>query len=1006
MTVTRLQSKINSSDATSVTSLTTIFDATPSEGSLLIAVILNQYNPGTRTLPAGWDTLHTLAPQPHAWIGWKIAGPSEATSVTTSWTSSRRSVMVLLEYVGIDSTDAIDVTATANSGGVNTTSQTSGTTAALDLSGQLGLAIFGVENMSSYSNRSYTNSYSEVLAATGGAGSVPLITAAEKNGLVAASTTNTTCSTTAGGNPIWGVILTIHAGPLLAGAASTVDRTSTTVSLSATDAAGGVDPYTYQWHRSTSSGFTPSGGNAISGATSLTLLDTGLSDATTYYYKLAYTDNIATTVYSDELVVTTSGYPLVIITDHDEATSGIVSGMGPLCVTFHATASLRGTGLEIGDWKDTLVEWDFGDPTGRYNVLRGFSAAHIWDIEPASPTNFTVTCTITNSNGLSASAIRTVRVLPNTRTVFYIDPDTGTGAPTSPENNPAAPYDTIANAWSAKAANNTEFRLTANKSHSYTASVGSGSYANIMVRSTIKGTKFTAMMTSNAIHGGNAIALRDAHFAVGGAGSTRRMLDPRFGGRGCWVLDCSSVDPDVIPGTLSVSSGATTFVGVSCDDIRGGILYDGALGTMLGMTMRHSGGERPLRGTGDHALIHDCVTRYAGTAGKVAFDRSGGQFVWIYGNQFYNDDLTNASSCPASLGHPSSSPDPGPQVIVFEKNLCEQAVGAAGKLCLNMSPTNQVVEDCVIRNNIFNRGSLQLGTGSPTFPLRRLRLYHNTVIYPDSPHVVLFQEYNDVLLRNNLFLQYASTGNGPQVLTIANTNTSSPEITDNIWPITVSNQDARVDGAGTRISWDTFNALGLGTGNLAKNITVDELFRPDDVEDIDILKPIPQKMVLFNEDYYGNQREGSLWITGAVGVIPQIHNNDESVESSQASLEFTAIVAYANNTTDGYTIIFSKDGALTEFGKDINTLLDRISRDTSIKSFLNIIGLTSSSGSQLSDVSAIAWRFQAKSNSKDSIAMWSEAGNDNFHYLSNQDISFWEFLSTDSNASILLTKLL
>lgn len=61
-------------------------------------------------------------------------------------------------------------------------------------------------------------------------------------------------------------------------------------SLSVAVATGGVGPYTYQWYRSTTTGFSPGGGNIIAGATALAFMDSGLTPNTTYYYKVVVTD--------------------------------------------------------------------------------------------------------------------------------------------------------------------------------------------------------------------------------------------------------------------------------------------------------------------------------------------------------------------------------------------------------------------------------------------------------------------------------------------------------------------------------------------------------------------------------------------------------------------------------------------------------------------------------------------------------------------------------------------
>lgn len=82
---------------------------------------------------------------------------------------------------------------------------------------------------------------------------------------------------------------------LVAGTISFVSATGSTIALSSTAATGGTGTKYYQWHRSLTTGFTPSGATAISGATSLTLNDTGLTSETLYYYKLVVTDSATPT---------------------------------------------------------------------------------------------------------------------------------------------------------------------------------------------------------------------------------------------------------------------------------------------------------------------------------------------------------------------------------------------------------------------------------------------------------------------------------------------------------------------------------------------------------------------------------------------------------------------------------------------------------------------------------------------------------------------------------------
>ncbi len=96
---------------------------------------------------------------------------------------------------------------------------------------------------------------------------------------------------------------------LTAGALSQVSVAATTAQVASAAATGGTGPYTYQWYRDTSSsGFTPAGGNLIAGATALTLNDSGLVPNVIYYYKVKVTDtgNSNVTDDSDPLTVTTT----------------------------------------------------------------------------------------------------------------------------------------------------------------------------------------------------------------------------------------------------------------------------------------------------------------------------------------------------------------------------------------------------------------------------------------------------------------------------------------------------------------------------------------------------------------------------------------------------------------------------------------------------------------------------------------------------------------------------
>jgi hypothetical protein len=93
---------------------------------------------------------------------------------------------------------------------------------------------------------------------------------------------------------------------LAIGSITLVSVGSTTANLLAPAATGGSAPVTYQWYRSTASGFTPGTGTVVTGGTSLSLADSGLTPGTIYYYEIVATDAAAAKASSNQLTVTST----------------------------------------------------------------------------------------------------------------------------------------------------------------------------------------------------------------------------------------------------------------------------------------------------------------------------------------------------------------------------------------------------------------------------------------------------------------------------------------------------------------------------------------------------------------------------------------------------------------------------------------------------------------------------------------------------------------------------
>jgi PKD repeat protein len=77
--------------------------------------------------------------------------------------------------------------------------------------------------------------------------------------------------------------------------------------------------------------------------------------------------------------------------------------------------------LKSGSAITAQYEWNFGDPTGEYNVLRGWNAAHAYD----TPGTYTITLTVTNDAGKASSVSTQVQIQPDTRRTIYVDSKSG-----------------------------------------------------------------------------------------------------------------------------------------------------------------------------------------------------------------------------------------------------------------------------------------------------------------------------------------------------------------------------------------------------------------------------------------------------------------------------------------------------------------------------------------------------------------------------------------------------
>jgi PKD repeat protein len=86
----------------------------------------------------------------------------------------------------------------------------------------------------------------------------------------------------------------------------------------------------------------------------------------------------------------------------------------------HAVGSTLNSGTPL----TARYEWDFGDPSSKYNKLTGFNAAHIYD----KPGTYTITLKVTDDAGRSTTATQVVTVTADSRRTIYVDSVNGNDA--------------------------------------------------------------------------------------------------------------------------------------------------------------------------------------------------------------------------------------------------------------------------------------------------------------------------------------------------------------------------------------------------------------------------------------------------------------------------------------------------------------------------------------------------------------------------------------------------
>src|SRR5581483_7573289 len=84
-----------------------------------------------------------------------------------------------------------------------------------------------------------------------------------------------------------------------------------------------------------------------------------------------------------------------------------------------AMPTKNGAGTNFGgDASASRIQWNFHDPSGAYNKLPGFNAAHVYE----KPGKYKVTLKVTNAAGQTDTASRVIKVVAPQRRRLYVNP--------------------------------------------------------------------------------------------------------------------------------------------------------------------------------------------------------------------------------------------------------------------------------------------------------------------------------------------------------------------------------------------------------------------------------------------------------------------------------------------------------------------------------------------------------------------------------------------------------
>ncbi len=312
-----------------------------------------------------------------------------------------------------------------------------------------------------------------------------------------------------------------------------------------------------------------------------------------------------------------------------------------LVVNVDALSSTLNSGTPI----TSNYQWNFGDPNTPYNEMTGYNAAHVYD----TAGTYTITLTVTNSDGGVSTTTQKVTIAAAQRTQIYVDPTGGSDSNSGSEN---APLQSLAAAF-ARIGNNTSILLRAGQTFYTNESmhvngtnilIGSyGSGANPVIMRTL-GNGLSTIASYSDVNGLTIqdITVNSPYSASTVAAANKIGLGGFFlGGSNICVRDCTfeNVDDAINEngnpvGVLIQGNTAPLAIG-----LRGYMVWgQGSEQVIIGNYAANTTKEHIVRLVGLD-MVNVQQNNFTNHDGKGCIEMHEGQYGWIVDNTVDGGDI-------------------------------------------------------------------------------------------------------------------------------------------------------------------------------------------------------------------------------------------------------------------------------------------------------------------------------------------------------------------------------